>query len=103
MEESQKTDKILSIYSGISKLYTNVGITLQVHLHRSLSDLKELLHMPGRIRLVKGAYQEPERIFIPRSEELNKRYIEFVSKCLDCDHALSIATHDETLLLVETR
>ncbi|WP_042144305.1 proline dehydrogenase family protein [Paucisalibacillus sp. EB02] len=99
MEESQKTNKILSIYRDISRLYANVGITLQVHLNRSLTDLKELLQMPGRIRLVKGAYQEPEGIFIPRSEELNKRYIEFVSMCVESDHPLSIATHDENLLL----
>ncbi|MFB7305261.1 proline dehydrogenase family protein [Heyndrickxia sporothermodurans] len=99
MEESQKTDKILSIYRGISKLYTNVGITLQVHLLRSFSDLKELMQLPGRIRLVKGAYQEPEGIFIPRSEELNKRYIDFVSVCIESDHPLSIATHDKNLLM----
>lgn len=99
MEESQKTDKILSIYRDITRLYANVGITLQVHLNRSLTDLKELLRLPGRIRLVKGAYQEPEGIFIPRSVELNKRYIEFVSMCVESDHPLSIATHDENLLM----
>jgi proline dehydrogenase len=99
MEESQKTDKILSIYRDITNLYPNVGITLQVHLHRSLSDLNELMKLPGRIRLVKGAYQEPEGIFIPRSEELNKRYIEFVSMCIERNHPISIATHDENLLM----
>lgn len=99
MEESQKTDKILSVYKDISKLYTNVGITLQVHLHRSLSDLKGLLQLPGRVRLVKGAYQEPEDIFMPRSEELNERYIKFVSMCVESKHPLSIATHDENLLM----
>ncbi|MEQ2528455.1 proline dehydrogenase family protein [Bacillaceae bacterium CLA-AA-H227] len=99
MEESQKTDKILSIYRDISKLYANIGITLQVHLQRTLSDLNQLIQLPGRIRLVKGAYQEPEGIFIPRSEELNRRYIEFVSMCIESDHPLSIATHDENLLI----
>lgn len=99
MEESQKTDKILSIYKDISKLYANVGITLQVHLHRSLSDLKELLQSSGRIRLVKGAYQEHKDLFIPRSEELNNRFIEFVSMCVENNHPISIATHDENLLM----
>ena len=99
MEESEKIDNILSVYKDISKLYSNVGITLQVHLHRSLLDLKELLQMPGRIRLVKGAYQEAEGIFIPRSEELNKRYIEFVGYCMEKKHPISIASHDENLLM----
>lgn len=99
MEESDKTNKILSIYKDISKIHTNVGITLQVHLHRSLSDLKELLRLPGKIRLVKGAYQEPAEISIPRSEELNERYIEFTSMCIENEHPISIATHDEHLLM----
>lgn len=99
MEESGKIDNILSVYKDISKLYSNVGITLQVHLHRSLLDLKELLQMPGRIRLVKGAYQESEGIFIPRSEELNKRFIEFVGYCMEKKHPISIASHDENLLM----
>ncbi|PAD14422.1 proline dehydrogenase family protein [Shouchella clausii] len=98
MEESQKTDTILSLYKRIAKSFSNVGITLQVHLERSSMDLNDLLETPGRIRLVKGAYQEPEGIYIPRSEELNKRYIEFVSMCVERNQPLSIATHDENLL-----
>ncbi|WDV07951.1 proline dehydrogenase family protein [Lysinibacillus irui] len=99
MEESQKTDKILSLYKRISKSFSNVGITLQVHLKRSSIDLNGLLKTSGRIRLVKGAYQESEGIYIPRTEELNKRYIEFVSMCIDSNHPLSVATHDENILM----
>jgi proline dehydrogenase len=99
MEESQKTDKIFSLYKRISKSFSNVGITLQVHLKRSFIDLNDLLKTSGRIRLVKGAYQESEGIYIPRSEELNKRYIEFVSMCIDNNHPLSVATHDENILM----
>lgn len=99
MEESQKTDKILSLYKRISKSFSNVGITLQVHFKRSSIDLNGLLKTSGRIRLVKGAYQESEGIYIPRTEELNKRYIEFVSMCIDSNHPLSVATHDENILM----
>ncbi len=98
MEESQKTDRILSLYKRISNLYPNVGITIQVQLNRSSTDLKELINYPGKIRLVKGAYQESEDKYLPRGEELNKRYIDFVSLCIDHHHPLSIATHDENIL-----
>lgn len=99
MEESQKTDKIFSLYKRISKSFSNVGITLQVHLKRSITDLKDILKTSGKIRLVKGAYQEPGGIYIPRSEELDKRYIEFVSMCIDNNHPVSVATHDENILM----
>ncbi|WP_374055866.1 proline dehydrogenase family protein [Rossellomorea sp. FM04394] len=99
MEESQKTERILSIYKKASTEYPNVGITLQVHLKRSDRDLEDLLKYPGRIRLVKGAYQEPKDLYIPRSSELDKRYIEFVTKCVHQQHPLSVATHDETIVM----
>ncbi|NDI35032.1 proline dehydrogenase family protein [Chengkuizengella sediminis] len=98
MEESTKTDKILSIYKNISTLYDNVGITLQVNLKRSFDDLKDLLQYPGKIRLVKGAYKELPEIMIPRSEELNHRYLQFIQICEEANHPISIATHDEDLL-----
>lgn len=72
MEESEKTDQILNIYKTLSPMYANLGITLQVHLLRSQSDLQELLKSQGKIRLVKGAYQEKEGTYIPRSIELDK-------------------------------
>ncbi len=99
MEESTKTDQILSIYKKASTEYPNVGITLQAHLKRSDRDLEDLLKYPGRIRLVKGAYQEPKELYIPRSAELDERYIEFVTTCVQHQHPLSIATHDENILM----
>ncbi|MEW5571368.1 proline dehydrogenase family protein [Rossellomorea marisflavi] len=98
MEESQKTDRILSLYKRISKTHSNVGITLQVHLNRTSIDLQDILSLSGNIRLVKGAYQEGEEQYIPRSSELNNRYIHFVTTCLEHDHPISVATHDETIL-----
>ncbi|NBI28544.1 proline dehydrogenase family protein [Chengkuizengella marina] len=98
MEESSKTNSILNIYKGVSKLYNNVGITLQVNLKRSLDDLKELLQYPGKIRLVKGAYKELPENIIPRSQELNVRYLQFAQICVNANHSISIATHDENLL-----
>ncbi|QNK87774.1 proline dehydrogenase family protein [Sporosarcina sp. resist] len=100
MEESEKTDQILNIYKTLSPMYTNLGITLQVHLLRSQSDLHELLKFQGKIRLVKGAYQEKEGTYIPRSVELDKRYVDFVMACVVSSHPLSIATHDEKLVTV---
>ena len=96
-EESKKTEQILSVYKRIVSQYPNVGVTIQAQLHRSLDDLKELLKYPGAIRLVKGAFQEPDDIYIPRSEKLNSRYLELVDLCVDTNKQVSIASHDETI------
>lgn len=98
MEESSKTDSILSIYKKITEQYPNVGITIQAHLNRSENDIQELIHYPGKIRVVKGAYQEPSDVALPRSNELNQRYLKLVEQLMESKHPVSIATHDETLI-----
>ncbi len=98
MEESEKTEQILDIYKQVASSYDNVGITVQVHLKRSLDDLHELFKYPGKIRIVKGAYQEPSDIMIQRSEELNNRYLQFIEESIEAKQTISIATHDEKLL-----
>lgn len=97
MEESAKTDQILTIYKKVVSKYANVGITLQAHLHRRIEDIKDLLNYPGAIRLVKGAYQEPSDICIPRSKELDQRYLELVDLCVKAGHQVSIASHDDAI------
>lgn len=98
MEESSKTSDILTLYKKIATNYTNVGITIQAHLYRTEVDLQELIQYPGKIRLVKGAFQEPVDIAMIRSEELNSRYLEYVEQLVNANHPISIATHDEMLI-----
>ncbi|GKU76469.1 proline dehydrogenase family protein [Paenibacillus sp. L3-i20] len=98
MEESSKTDAIILLYKRACEKFTNVGITIQAQLHRSEQDLQKLLHYPGRIRLVKGAYQEHSDYALPRSIELNNRYLEMAAQILNAKHPVTIATHDENLL-----
>lgn len=98
MEESAKTNDILDIYKKTTEQYSNVGITIQTYLYRSINDIKNLIHYPGKIRLVKGAYQESSDKVMSRSKELNNRYLELVEFLIDANHPLSIATHDEMLI-----
>ncbi|MDM5250711.1 proline dehydrogenase family protein [Lysinibacillus sp. G4S2] len=98
MEESSKTSDILDIYKKIANQYSNVGITLQVHLYRTEKDLQQLIQYPGKIRLVKGAFQEPIDVAQKRSEALNERYLHYVEQLINANHPISIATHDELLI-----
>ncbi|CAM4479852.1 proline dehydrogenase [Paenibacillus endophyticus] len=98
MEESSKTDRILSIYKRAVLTYPNIGITLQAQLIRTPQDLAALHGTPGRIRIVKGAYQEPDDCMIPRSSELNQRFVELVESVIRHGHYVSIATHDAFII-----
>lgn len=100
MEESSKTDDILNIYKKIATEYNNIGITLQAHLYRTALDIQELVQYSGKIRIVKGAFQEPNTIALKRSEELNRRYLQYVNQLVKLNHPISIATHDESIIQV---
>lgn len=98
MEESAKTDDILAIYKRAARDYSHIGITLQAQLNRTEQDLIDLSSGTSRIRLVKGAYQEPESISIARSSILNERYLRLIEQAVEQGHLLSIATHDESII-----
>ncbi|MEK4029643.1 proline dehydrogenase family protein [Pseudobacillus sp. FSL P4-0506] len=98
MEESAKTNHILDIYRKTAEQCPNVGITIQAHLYRSDNDIQKLIDYPGKIRVVKGAYQESADIAISRSKELNDRYLKLIEQLIEANHSVSIATHDEILI-----
>ncbi|WP_407668018.1 proline dehydrogenase family protein [Paenibacillus wulumuqiensis] len=99
MEESAKTDQILSVYTRAVRQYPeNIGITLQAQLHRTPEDAITSLPAGARVRIVKGAYQEPSSISLPRSQELDTRYMELVEYAVKQGCRVSVATHDEALI-----
>ncbi|QJD85514.1 proline dehydrogenase family protein [Cohnella herbarum] len=96
-EESFKASRIIGIYKRAASSYPNVGITLQAHLHRAESDMEEIKHFPGRIRIVKGAFRESEADGVPRSEHLKAKYLRLAETAIATGRPVSIATHDETI------
>ncbi|WP_433237210.1 proline dehydrogenase family protein [Streptosporangium sp. CA-135522] len=99
MEGSDRTDLILWTHERLCERFDHVGVTILARLHRTAEDLPRLLQRPGRIRLVKGAYLEPESIAHPRdSRELREAYLAYATLLLNSGHLCSIATHDLGLL-----
>ena len=54
--------------------------------------------LPRRIRIVKGAYQEPAEYAMSRSAALDERYLPLVQDAIHRGHRVSIATHDERII-----
>ncbi len=98
MEGSERTEDVLETHRRLCEIHGNVGITLQAYLFRTKDDLREALERPGRIRLVKGAYEEPVRIARARGEDVDAAYRELMRMLLASGHACSIATHDQEML-----
>jgi proline dehydrogenase len=104
MEGHDRIDITLELYKQLSQQFSNVGITIQARLHRTESDLPRLLALPGKIRLVKGAYLADESIAFPRdSDQLKRAYREYATALIQSAHSCSIATHDAAIINDLTR
>ena len=111
MEDTPYTDKTLSLYNQMRKKgYKNTGIVLQSYLYRTEADARKLLEDKAPIRLVKGAYQEPEDKAFPKKADVDANYDLLTKLIIDAaldgnspvisnDGCLpplpAIATHDE--------
>ena len=62
MEDSTYVDKTIEFYKKMKEEYDNVGLCLQAYLFRTMDDIKNLIDIKPCIRLVKGAYSEPDTI-----------------------------------------
>lgn len=95
MEGSERTDEILDTHAKLCTEFDHIGITVQARMKRTPNDLKKLLDLPGRIRLVKGAYEELDGVAYQRpSEGLDNAYRTLAVTLIESGHLCSIATHD---------
>lgn len=100
MEGIERADDIYAIYTRLQQDddLRNVGITVPAKRLRTQQDLPVLMKLPGRIRLVKGAFLEPEGVAYDRnSTELASAYRRYAQALLLSGHKCSIATHDRSI------
>ncbi len=111
MEGTPYTDRTLAIFRALHKDFDNVGIVLQSYLYRTETDLCALAKEGARIRLCKGAYNEPPDKAFPHKADVDANYVKLARMLLD--HAQTapaadgsglfpplpaIATHDENMI-----
>jgi len=99
MEQSAVVDATLRIYRRLREAgHDNVGCALQAYLYRTPGDLGELLPLQPNLRLVKGAYLEPEAIAYPHRADVDAAYRSLLRRALEGGAYVAVATHDETII-----
>ena len=76
----------------------DVGIVLQSYLYRTYDDAKDLLKIPARIRICKGAYSEPAQVAYPDKKDVDDNYIRVMKLLLSSGVYHGIATHDPKII-----
>jgi proline dehydrogenase len=78
--------------------HDNVGTVLQSYLYRSEDDLESLLPLKPNLRIVKGAYKEPESVAYPKKPDVDAAYARLVERSVAGGGFTAVATHDEKLI-----
>lgn len=99
MESSAYTDVTLAIFELLwQQGYHNVGIVLQSYLRRSEDDLRRVNALGARVRLVKGAYNEPKQVAYHRKADVDAAFVRMMDMLFREGTYPAIATHDVRLI-----
>lgn len=101
MEGSAYTQRTLDFVHrlhGRSNFAGHVGAVIQSYLHRSEKDVEQLLAQRIRVRLCKGAYQEPPEIAFAKKQDVDANYASLMKLLLKTGVYHGIATHDENMV-----
>lgn len=99
MESSDYTERTMRMFKELHDAYGNhVGIVLQTYLHRTAQDVIDMIERGARVRLVKGAYAEPETVAIQSGKEADENFRMLMRHLLDKGNYPAIATHDPKMI-----
>jgi proline dehydrogenase len=98
MEGSAYTQRTLDLVLALHQRYPNCGVVLQSYLYRTLDDVARLNAAKIRVRLVKGAYDEPPDVAFPKKADVDGSFEAEMRQLLLEGVYPAIATHDERLI-----
>jgi len=100
MEDSAVTQVTIDIFKRLRSEFdlNTVGIVLQSYLYRTYEDAQELLKLPARIRICKGAYNEPPEVAYPAKKDVDANYVKVMQLLLGSGIYHGIATHDPKMV-----
>lgn len=99
MESSEYTERTIGLVESLWEAgFHNVGTVLQSYLRRTPDDVRRLNSLGTRVRLVKGAYNEPPTVAYPDKAEVDQKFVEEMQMLLRDGNYPAIATHDEAMI-----
>src|SRR5690606_8560103 len=98
MEDHTTTDATLSAVRELRADFPSVGAVLQAYLKRTEGDCRELAVAGSRVRLCKGAYDEPASVAYQDRDEVDRSYVRCMKILFSGEGYPMIATHDPRLV-----
>src|SRR5260370_32976222 len=98
MEGSAYTEQTVDITLRMHKRFEHVGTVIQSCLYRSKKDVEQLIAHGVRVRLVKGAYEEPRTIARQERKDVDHSFVQLIMMLLLRGNYPAIPTHDEAMI-----
>ncbi|NNH72341.1 proline dehydrogenase [Nocardia uniformis] len=98
-EDHTTTDSTHAIVRELRRDFPQtVGTVLQAYLHRTEDDCRAFAAEGARIRLCKGAYDEPESVAFRRKPEVDASYLRCLSILMAGSGYPMVASHDPVVI-----
>ena len=103
MEGSAYAEGTIAFYERLKAMHPNTGLCLQAYLRRTAADVQRLLPLDPQIRMVKGAYAEPESIAYQSKHDVDTNFVALCVALLEGARngrkvRLGLGTHDVRLI-----
>ena len=99
MENSPYTAVTMEVFETLwQQEHRNIGVALQAALHRTEQDVRRMIELGARVRLVKGAYKESPAVAIQAKKDVDAAFVRLMQILLEDGTYPAIATHDEAII-----
>ncbi|MFL6024685.1 MAG: proline dehydrogenase family protein [Marmoricola sp.] len=100
MEDHTTTDQTLETLRELRKDYPETGAVVQAYLRRTEDDCRALAFEGSRVRLCKGAYNEPETVAFTDRHEVDKSYVRCLKVLMAGQGYPMVASHDPRMIKI---
>lgn len=100
MEDHTTTDSTLSIVHELRADFPGTGTVLQAYLKRTEADCADLAGPGSRVRLCKGAYDEPASAAYQAKSEVDSSYVRCLKVLMAGKGYPMVASHDPRLIAI---
>jgi proline dehydrogenase len=98
MESSEYTERTVRMIERVWPDYQNTGTVLQSYLYRTPEDARRMIALGARVRLVKGAYLEPESVAYKSKGKVDEAFVEIGKLLLREGVYPALATQDAAII-----
>lgn len=103
MEDHTTTDATLDVLRQLRADFRWVGAVLQAYLRRTEGDCRDLAGDGSRVRLCKGAYDEPPSVAYRKKSEVDASYMRCLRVLMRGEGYPMVASHDPRMIAIAGR